>query len=85
MTPQELNLYAYAKRDELMAERTIRSHAIYDLAGLIRTAVWNKEFPEFSEVYPEEAKREKNGEDASDDKIYAAVRALNALMGGREE
>jgi len=82
MTPRELNTYAYAKRDALNAQQRRTARTIYDLSLLIRAAVWAREVPDFNEVFPETGTHAEAG---GDDQLYAAVRALNALMGGREE
>lgn len=82
MTPRELTAYALARRDALESERRRTAQTIYDQALLIRAAVWAKEVPSFEEVFPESRGA---ATEMDDDRLYAAVRAFNARMGGGEE
>lgn len=52
---------------------------IYNLAALIRTAVWGKRMPDYEQVFRRKQK------EMSDEAMYASVLALNAMMGGRTE
>lgn len=82
MTPRELTAYALARRDALESERRRAAQTIYDQALLIRAAVWAKEVPSFEAVFPESRGA---AAETDDDRLYAAVCAFNARMGGGEE
>lgn len=75
MTPRELAAcFAGAARQQYR-----RRQNIYDLAVLVRLAVWGKgDLPDFEELYGEKR-------DPTDSELYAVARALNAAFGGTEE
>lgn len=75
MTPRELAAcFAGAARQQDRRRRNI-----YDLAALVRLAVWGKgDLPAFEDLYGERR-------DPTDDELYAVARALNAAFGGTEE
>lgn len=75
MTPRELTAcFAGAARQQDQRRRNI-----YDLAVLVRLAVWGKDdLPAFEDLYG--VKR-----DPTDNELYAVARALNAAFGGTEE
>ena len=52
---------------------------IYALSAAVRTMIWSKSAPGYETMFPEDRKTEM-----SDDEMYAQVRALNALFGGKE-
>ena len=75
MTPRELAAcFAGAARQQDQRRRNI-----YDLAVLVRQAVWGKgDLPDYEELYGEKR-------DPTDNELYAVARALNAAFGGTEE
>jgi len=83
MTPVELNIYARAYADQRKQEQRLQVANIYSLAALIRSMVWSKHPPSFDRVFPE-AKADKKQEIMTDDQMYAMVKGLNALYGGKE-
>ena len=54
---------------------------IYNLAALIRAAVWSKHMPKYNSVFPEKKKEKK---EMTDEEMYRSVLALNALFGGNQ-
>lgn len=81
MTPRELAIWAKAFLDGQEGERLAEKHRIYNLAALIRTMVWAKRPPSFEQVFPETAAPPKA---MDDEEMFARVRSLNALFGGKE-
>lgn len=81
MTPGELNACARAYGRRQDAQRRERRGDIYNLAALIREMVWAKKAPSFESVFPEKA---ETAEKMTDEAMYATVRALNAMFGGKE-
>lgn len=79
MTPAELNACADGYMDQLRFERKRDQVNIYDLSAAVRAMIWGKQQPSFEELFPQPV------EEMSDEAMYAAVRALNALLGGEEE
>ena len=53
---------------------------IYNMAALIRSAVWSKHMPKYSSVFPEKKKKEM-----TDDEMYRSVLGLNSAFGGNTE
>ena len=78
MTPRELHIWADAWVDEMKRRERETKVGIYNLAGLTRVMIWAKHPPQYEAVFPE--KQEPMG----DEEMYEAVRALNALFGGKE-
>lgn len=83
MTPVELNIYARAYADQRKQEQRLQVANIYSLAALIRSMVWSKHPPSFDRAFPD-AKANKKQENMTDDQMYAMVKGLNALFGGKE-
>lgn len=82
MTPAELSLVCDAHIARKKAEQEAANSNIYNLAGLIRMAVWGKKMPKYDSIFePEKEKKEKKA--MSDDEIFAAVCALNLAFGGK--
>lgn len=81
MTPRELSIWAKAYLERQDAERLAEKNRIYNLAALIRTMVWAKRPPSFEQVFPETAAPPKA---MDDEEMFARVRSLNALFGGKE-
>lgn len=79
MTPAELNLYANARMERRKAEQRLAQANLYSLAALVRSMIWAKHPPSFDRVFPEERR-----ENMSDEQMYAMVKGLNALFGGKE-
>lgn len=80
MTPRELAIWARSFLDQQEAERLAEKHRIFNLAALIRTMVWAKHQPSFESVFPEAAPPKQ----MDDEEMFARVRALNAMFGGKE-
>lgn len=76
MTPAAFNAWATGYVKTLKEDEERQKAGIYNLASLIRTAVWGKRFPDYEQVFPSSKK------EMSDEAMYAAVCALNAMMGG---
>lgn len=83
MTPVELNIYARAYANRREQEQHLQVVNIYSLAALIRSMVWSKHPPSLEEAFPY-AKTNEEHEDMTDSQMYAMVRGLNALFGGKE-
>ena len=84
MTPVELNIYARAYGERLKQEQRLQTANIYSLAALIRTMVWGKHPPSFERAFPGVKNDTKQHEEMTDDQMYAMVKGLNALYGGKE-
>lgn len=83
MTPAELNLYARAYANREQERQKLRQANLYSLAALIRPMVWAKTPPSIDSVFPGLSGKPEN-EEMSDEQMYAQVRALNAIFGGKE-
>ena len=81
MTPSELNLAARAYSARTKSEQEFASLMNYQLATLIRAAVWSKRMPEYRSPFEAKPKQIEQ----SDDALFASVLALNAAMGGTIE
>lgn len=79
MTPVELNIYARANENRIRDEQRALQGNNYMLAAMIRGMIWGKNAPSYDECFPEERKQEMD-----DDQMYAIVRGLNAVFGGKE-
>ena len=79
MTPRELRIWADAYLTRERAREREAKVMIYDLAGLTRTMIWSNHPPQFDAVFPEKK------EPMDDETMYATVKALNRLFGGKEE
>lgn len=64
--------------EKLESERQMRNADIYNLATLIRTAVWGKHMPKFDTVFRKTSRKKE----MTDEEMYSQVLALNALFGG---
>lgn len=80
MTPAELNIHARAYATRQQARQEASQINLYSLSALIRTMIWSKHPPSYEKAYP---KKNVSGQQ-SDEELYAQVRALNALFGGKE-
>lgn len=80
MTPVELNIYARTVRDNKLDEQRTTQANNYMLATMIRGMIWGKQAPSYDECFPDEKKQEMD-----DEQMYAVVRGLNAMFGGKEE
>ena len=76
----ELSLYAEAYREKLEDEARMARAQIYTLAALVRTMMNSKFPPRFEAVFPEDVRKKE----MTDEAMYAQVRALNRLFGGKE-
>lgn len=83
MTPVELNIYARAYGERCKREQRLQTANIYSLAALIRSMVWSKRPPSYDKAFPNSPVPERH-EEMTDDQMYAMVRGLNALYGGKE-
>lgn len=81
MTPAQLNTYARAHVQRRKEEAKTTQANIYSLAALIRTMVWSKNPPSFEDAF---SGSEPEPKEMSDDEMYAQVRRLNAIFGGKE-
>ena len=81
MTPAQLTDYAKGYRAQQEAKQRRTNVDLYNLAALIASVTLSKHPKPFDEVFPEQAKSKK---DMTDEQMYANVRALNALFGGKE-
>lgn len=80
MTPAQVTACArgYARgREERQKQRNLD---LYNLAVLISRVTLSKNPISFAEAFPDQVTRKE----MSDDQMYEAVRALNALFGGEE-
>lgn len=82
MTPAELTLCADAYKKRMQAEQELISAQNYNLANLIRAAVWAKHMPSFDKVRPAKKKEKKS---MTDEEMFKKVQALNRMFGGSEE
>ena len=80
MTPAELNIYARAYATQQQARQEASQINLYSLSALIRTMIWSKHPPSYEKAYP----KKNVSSQQSDEELYAQVRALNALFGGKE-
>ena len=64
--------------EKLEYERQMRNADIYNLAALIRTAVWGKHMPKYDTVFRKTSRKRE----MTDEEMYSSVLALNALFGG---
>ena len=83
MTPGELNLAVKAYGERLRLEQRMAAASNYNLACLIRTAVWGKRMPKFEQVVGSDKPKAKKN--MTDDEMYAVVKALNRAFGGTEK
>lgn len=81
MTPAELRIYADAYIEQLHTDKEVAQVRTFNLAALIRAMVWAKHPPRYEQVFPEDPQTRKP---MTDEEMYAQVRALNALLGGKE-
>lgn len=79
MTPRELEWLLEAHREQTEMNARREREKIYNLAGAIRTMIWSKHPPDYDQMFPKDRK------EMSDEEMYAQVRALNAMFGGKEE
>lgn len=70
-----------ARRDQAEEDTRLDRARIYGLASAVRTMIWSKHPPSYERMFPGDARKKK----MSDEEMYAQVRALNALFGGKEE
>ena len=81
MTPAQLNVYARARSEALAARQRLAAANLYNLATMIRGAVWGKlGLPPFEKMFPEAAPARS----MSDEAMFRQVQALNKLFGGEE-
>lgn len=81
MTPAQLNVYARARSEALAARQRLTAANLYNLATMIRGAVWSKHgLPPFEKMFPEAA----SARSMSDEAMFRQVQALNKLFGGEE-
>lgn len=81
MTPAQLNVYARARSEALAARQRLTEANLYNLATMIRGAVWGKHgLPPFEKMFPEAAPARS----MSDEAMFRQVQALNKLFGGEE-
>ena len=81
MTPAQLNVYARARSEALAARQRLAAANLYNLATMIRGAVWGKRgLPPFEKMFPEAAPARS----MSDEAMFRQVQALNKLFGGEE-
>ena len=79
MTPAELKLAADAFCERTDARRRETEANLYNLACLIREAVWAKKMPDFERLFP---KAEKKTREQSDDEMFKQAERLCRLFGG---
>lgn len=81
MTPAQLNVYARARSEALAARQRLTAANLYNLATMIRGAVWGKHgLPPFEKVFRKEAPARA----MSDEELFRQVQVLNKLFGGDE-
>lgn len=81
MTPAQLNVYARARSEALAARQRLTAANLYNLATMIRGAVWGEHgLPPFEKMFPEAA----SARSMSDEAMFRQVQALNKLFGGEE-
>jgi len=77
----ELSLCAEAYKERMKDETRMARAKIYTLAALIRTMIHSKYAPRYEAVFPEDIRKKE----MTDEAMYAQVRALNRLFGGKED
>lgn len=82
MTPAELAMMQRAELRRREREQEERNAQAYILAGLVRRFTWDKVPPTYNEIFHPEKER-LDGE-MTDEELFEQVRALNAMLGGRE-
>lgn len=83
MTPRELEVFAAAYAEARAAEQEGLSVIAYNTAILMRSVIWGRgSLPSYADAFPPRT----GGEAAPcrDAELYAAARALNAALGGKE-
>ena len=81
MTPAQLNVYARTRGELLAARQRVTEANLYNLAALIRGAVWGKHgLPPFEKAFRKEAPARA----MSDEELFRQVQVLNKLFGGDE-
>lgn len=81
MTPRELGWMLEARGEQAEEDARMDRARIYGLASAVRTMIWSKHPPSYERMYPEDRRKKE----MTDEEMYAQVRALNALFGGKEE
>jgi len=77
MTPSQFYAFVDGYTKNVEMESNKKNTELYNLASLIRVAVWEKKMPAFDDVF-----KSKNNEPMTDDQMYSVVQSLNALFGG---
>ena len=80
MSPRELKIFADAFRARMVDEARIKRAEAYQLASLIRTAVWEKRMPSYETIFPDDHERKE----MTDEEMLEQARALNRAFGGSE-
>lgn len=78
MTPVELNIYARANERRLRDNQEAIQGNNYMLAAMIRGMIWGKNAPKYEECFPE------NQQEMDDEQMFAIVKGLNSMLGGKE-
>lgn len=77
MTPAAFNAYVRGYLDDMESRQQMQTALNYQLAGMIRSAVWAKHMPRFEAFTPKKKKKVM-----TDEEMYQSVLALNAALGG---
>lgn len=81
MTPSQFYAWTNGYLEKLENDRQLRQADIYNLAALIRAAVWSKHMPKYESVFH----RNRKKKEMTDEQMYSAVLALNAMFGGESK
>lgn len=80
LTPAQFYIYVKTCVDSAAQQRKATNADVYNLASLVRVAVWGKRMPKYEAVFQSAKKRNMSGDD-----MFKFVSALNASLGGNGE
>lgn len=78
MTPVELNIYARANEKHLRDDQEAIQGNNYMLAAMIRGMIWGKNAPKYDDFYQDKPQA------MDDEQMFAIVKGLNSMLGGKE-
>lgn len=81
MTPSQFYAWTESVIKKQEDEMRLRQAENYNLAALIRMAVWSKHMPRYESVFRHSRKKKE----MTDEEMYSAVSALNKLFGGESK
>lgn len=80
MTPRQFAAYANGCIERREDDQKLAQVNIYNLACLVKSAVWGKHMPKYSKAFPDAKMRRK--EAMTDEEMFAAVCAFMQGRGG---